>query len=197
MAVDEQALEQYRLIGAAIDAGDPDRIVAALGRLANLRLAIDDAERELIASARRSGVGWSQIASALGLRSRQAAEQRWLRLIDPSGRDPHQARSSPGSQRSVDETAGSAMVKLRAAAATALRRVAADPEWDACHPRAAMVRASLGAAVSATPGGLYALTENIIGDLDVIGVAGRPTAVVAALQRFREAFVAARPIHMS
>lgn len=194
MAVDEQALEEYRLIGAAIDAGDPDRTVAALGRLAGLRLAIDDAERQLIASARHSGVGWAQIATALGLRSRQAAEQRWLRLIDPSGRDPNQARPSPGSQRSVDELAGAVMVKLRAAAATALRRVAADPEWDACHPRAAMVRASLGAAVSAPPGGLYALAENIIGDLEVIGVADRPGAVVAGLQELREAFVAARPM---
>lgn len=39
--------------------------------------------------ARAAGMSWSQIAAALGLRSRQAAEQRYLRR---TGRDPDRAR---------------------------------------------------------------------------------------------------------
>ncbi|MEU8612621.1 hypothetical protein AB0C29_31975, partial [Actinoplanes sp. NPDC048791] len=57
---------------------------AELGHLAEIgaaRAALDERELELIDRARQAGATWSQIAAALGLTSRQAAEQRRQRLV--------------------------------------------------------------------------------------------------------------------
>jgi hypothetical protein len=54
--------------------------LSALGILAALRADHERTELELIDGARRGGASWLSVARALGLRSRQAAEQRWRRL---------------------------------------------------------------------------------------------------------------------
>src|SRR6516225_10224990 len=100
-------------MGFGLEDGEP---LASLGRLAVLRGALDRAERDLIAAARQHGASWSEIGEALGLRSRQAAEQRWLRLSDPTHRDPATARSARMRQRRVDAQAGPSIAHLRAAA---------------------------------------------------------------------------------
>jgi hypothetical protein len=63
--------------GAAID---------ALADVSQLRTALDDFEREAIDAARAGGASWAEVAAALGLASRQAAEQRRSRLGGSPGR---------------------------------------------------------------------------------------------------------------
>jgi TetR/AcrR family transcriptional regulator, ethionamide resistance regulator len=58
----------------------PDRVRAALGRLAGVRASLDEEELTLIRSARTEGVPWRAIAAALGLGSAQGAWQRAHRL---------------------------------------------------------------------------------------------------------------------
>ncbi|WP_086826439.1 hypothetical protein [Allokutzneria sp. NRRL B-24872] len=62
------------------DSPDEELLVAAMQLLALARDDVDEAERTLLAQARKIGMPWSKIAEALGLKSRQAAEQRALVL---------------------------------------------------------------------------------------------------------------------
>jgi hypothetical protein len=71
-------------------AADGPALLAALVALRDLREEIASWEAPLIAAARDAGVSWADLAPALGLSSRQAAERRYLRLR-PSG--PADARS--------------------------------------------------------------------------------------------------------
>lgn len=56
--------------------------LAALAEIPALRRDLDAQERERIAAARAAGAPWDRIASALGIRSRQGAEQRYARLTE-------------------------------------------------------------------------------------------------------------------
>ena len=62
----------------------PEQLLAALAALRELREELAGWEPALIAAARTSGVSWADLAPALGVSSRQAAERRFLRL-QPSG----------------------------------------------------------------------------------------------------------------
>jgi hypothetical protein len=68
------------------DGPAPDRaeLIAALAALRELRDELAAWEPALIAAARAAGVSWADLAPALGVNSRQAAERRFLRLR-PSG----------------------------------------------------------------------------------------------------------------
>ncbi|WP_199442709.1 HSP18 transcriptional regulator [Umezawaea beigongshangensis] len=57
-----------------------DAALAALAALREVREELAAWEPELIATARAHGVSWADIAPALGVASRQAAERRYLRL---------------------------------------------------------------------------------------------------------------------
>jgi hypothetical protein len=83
------ALELVARVVAAT--ADPDvpaparaELVAALAALRELRDELASWEPALIATARAAGVSWAELAPALGVSSRQAAERRYLRL-QPSG----------------------------------------------------------------------------------------------------------------
>jgi hypothetical protein len=171
----------------------PQHSVAALADLANLRAELDRLERILIASARDHGASWSQIAGALGLRSRQAAEQRWLRLNATDGRSPAPVRLERQRQRSVDGLAGPAMLTLRSAAQAALRRIEAEPGWDGLDRRAELVRTTLSAAVQAPPGALFSLVSQAMEDLDSFAVRASGSTAGAALDRLRDAWTATHP----
>ncbi|WP_323746906.1 HSP18 transcriptional regulator [Catenulispora pinisilvae] len=56
------------------------QVLAALTLLRELRAEIAGWEPELIEAARRRGTSWVELAPALGVASRQAAERRFLRL---------------------------------------------------------------------------------------------------------------------
>jgi hypothetical protein len=63
-----------------LGSGDPGELLEALVRLRALREQLTDWEPRLIDAARAAGISWTQLAPALGVASRQAAERRYLRL---------------------------------------------------------------------------------------------------------------------
>ncbi|MEV6210734.1 type III effector protein [Kitasatospora sp. NPDC051914] len=61
-------------------ARDPaDRALHALSALQHLRQALDQWEPHLVETARGAGATWADLSGPLGVRSRQAAERRYLR----------------------------------------------------------------------------------------------------------------------
>lgn len=65
-----------------------DEVVAALEVLRHLRDEIAAWEPELITAARAAGASWVDLAPALGVASRQAAERRYLRLRPSTSGEP-------------------------------------------------------------------------------------------------------------
>ncbi|MDR7326489.1 MULTISPECIES: hypothetical protein [Catenuloplanes] len=172
-------MRPYDEVRAVLAAPGPPaaEALAALGRLPALRAELDAAEAALIEAARDGGAGWSAIASALGLSSRQAGEQRLARL----------RRRIAACQHSVDTPLGDLVEAVSAAGAA----IAADPGWDDRHPAAALVRQCLGIAaglrVSDPPGGLYSLVSDVLNDLRGWDEATLPDAQRAAMARLRSA----------
>lgn len=133
-------------------------VEAELDQLAEIgaaRAALDERELDLIDRARQAGATWIQVAAALGLASRQAAEQRRQRLVTA-------ARSRRHDQ---DLRYAHSIVVLRAAVDDLHRSIAADRHWAGRFPRAALVRATVQTALDAPPGGLYALAAQADQDL--------------------------------
>ncbi|WP_245922943.1 hypothetical protein [Paractinoplanes atraurantiacus] len=151
-----------------------------LSKIPAARARLDAEELELINQARRAGATWSDIAGALGLSSRQAAEQRRLRLAAAAARP-----AGP-------EEFGDRVAALRAAAVEVYRRIGADRRWDRRFTRAALVRDTLATAAEAPAGALFSLAEASVDDLS--GAAGSmPGPTRAAITRLREALEAAKP----
>ncbi|MGW2624934.1 hypothetical protein [Micromonospora taraxaci] len=137
-------------------------MASELARLANVRITrarLDEEELDLIDRARHEGATWGQIAAALGLGSRQAAEQRRQRLVT--------ARRSRTQQH--DLHVSPQIVALRNAVADLGRWIAADRRWDARFGRAALVRRTVETALDATPGALYELARHLATDLGEAG----------------------------
>jgi hypothetical protein len=70
-----------------LGSSDPEDLLEALVRLRALRERLTDWEPRLIDAARAAGISWTQLAPALGVASRQAAERRYLRL-NPNATGP-------------------------------------------------------------------------------------------------------------
>ncbi|MEV4121866.1 hypothetical protein [Micromonospora sp. NPDC049645] len=137
-------------------------MTSELARLTDVRAArarLDEQELEIIDRARHEGATWAQIATALGLGSRQAAEQRRQRLLA--------ARWSRRQQ--LDLRLPPQIASLRAAVADLGRWIGADQRWDGRFPRAALVRSTVDAALDAAPGSLYALALHLTTDLAEAG----------------------------
>lgn len=147
------------------------------------RARLDETELDLIDRARRAGATWGDIGAALGLASRQAAEQRRLRLSTSVTR----AR-----QRKLDTADAPEIAALRAAAAELDRRIGADRRWDGRFRRAALVRATLEAARRAPAGSLFFLVMEVADDLRSAGV-DLPGPTRAAADRLLQALSAATP----
>jgi hypothetical protein len=158
-------------------------VLASLATIPAQRARLDEAELELIDRARRNGCTWAEIASALGLASRQAAEQRRLRLATTITR----ARQQNHDNGRVPEIAA-----LRAAAVDLDRRIGADRRWDQRFPRAELVRSTLAAALPASPGGLFALASDAASDL-AAAPATLPRPTRSAVDRLLAAVRAATP----
>lgn len=77
---------------------DSARFLVALALLRQMREQLAGWEPELIDAARASGASWAQLAPALGLASRQAAERRALRVRPGTDR-----AATTGDQRVVAE----------------------------------------------------------------------------------------------
>ena len=74
------------------------QVLSALMLLRELRTQMADWEPELIDAARQLGTSWADLAPALGVASRQAAERRYLRLRPSTGTE-----ASTGEQRVTAE----------------------------------------------------------------------------------------------
>jgi hypothetical protein len=148
------------------------------------RARLDAAELELIDRARRGGATWADIADALGLTSRQAAEQRRLRLASAASRP---------ARPELDHAHGESIAALRAAAAELHRRIGADRRWDRRFVRAPLVRETLAATPDAPAGSLFSLVVAVVDDLSPNSVAGLPGPTRAAVDRLRTALESAAP----
>ena len=147
--------------------------LAQLAEIGAARARLDERELELIDRARQSGATWVQIAGALGLVSRQAAEQRRQRLTAA-------ARSRRHDQ---DLRYAHSIVVLRSAVDDLHRGIAADRRWTGRFPRASLVRATVQTALDAPPGGLYALAAQADEDLAGAPLPGYIRVAAAALRR--------------
>ncbi|MGC5028464.1 hypothetical protein [Micromonospora sp. DT229] len=133
-----------------------------LDRLAGIPAArdrLDEAELDLIDQARQAGATWHQVAGALGLSSRQAAEQRRQRLA--AGR---RARRVAADRRWPGEVAG-----LRATLTGLHRWIEADRRWDGRFPGADLTRQTVLLALDAEPGALHDLARHVAADLTAAG----------------------------
>jgi hypothetical protein len=163
--------------------------LTALRAVPAARARLDAEELELIDQARRAGATWGEVADALGLGSRQAAEQRRLRLV-----------SIVGTSADVFDVYGERLADLRKAVLELHRRVGADRRWDRRFTRAVLVRETLAAVPGATGGALFALAQAVTADLDAEFGPGAPAEVRplpaptrAAVERLRQALTAAAP----
>ncbi|MEU7955149.1 hypothetical protein AB0B62_28560 [Micromonospora chalcea] len=152
--------------------------LADLSEIAATRVRLDDRELDLIDRARHDGATWADIARALGLGSRQAAEQRRQRLA--AARRARVTRLDP---------AGAPDLPVLRTAVDDLRRwIETDRAWDGRFPRAALTRRTCALALDAPAGPLYALAAHLADDLAGAGLrlpppvrdaAGRITATLS------------------
>nr|WP_204037798.1 hypothetical protein [Micromonospora qiuiae] len=129
--------------------------LARLAEVPSARECLDETELDLIDRARQAGATWSQVAEALGLSSRQAAEQRRQRLTAS-----RQAR-----RMAADRHLPSEVAALRGHLAGLQRWIDADRRWDGRFPGAALTRRTTALALSAEPGSLYDLARHVAADL--------------------------------
>ncbi|RKN45403.1 hypothetical protein [Micromonospora endolithica] len=144
--------------------------LAELAELAAARARLDDHELALIDRCRHGGATWAQVAAALGLGSRQAAEQRRQRLLAA-----RRAR-----RESLDLAYAERIAALRAAVVALSRWIDTDRRWDGRFRRAALVRATVATALDAEPGSLHTLASHVAADLADAGPDRLPAPVRAA-----------------
>jgi hypothetical protein len=152
-----------------------DTMEPVLDQIAAVRVArerLDERELGLIERARWAGVTWTAIAQALGVASRQAAQQRHQRL----------AAALRSRRRRDDLDHAPDLAVLRDALTDIERWIVLDRDWNGRFRRAALVRATLAAALDAPPGALFALATHVAADL--AGAGKRlPAPVRMALDR--------------
>jgi hypothetical protein len=154
--------------------------LADLTSLQALRSDLDRRELDLIDRARHAGATWAEIAAALGLASRQAAEQRRQRL-----------RSAVSSRRHDQDLAyAESIAAVRTAVLDLHRHIEADRGWDARFVRAVLIRRTLAIAADADPGGLFSLAAQALSD---VGGAELPRPLRTAVSALRRAVRAAAP----
>jgi hypothetical protein len=154
-------------------------VLKSLGEIADERSRLDVRELELIDTARRQGATWAQVAAALGLASRQAAEQRQQRL----------AAAAAVAARRLDLRYGASIADLRHAVADLHLIIQEDPRWADRFTRAALVRDTVAAATEAAPGSLFSLAAQAADDLSRADLRRTPRAARSAADRLRRALV--------
>jgi hypothetical protein len=154
-------------------------VLRSLGEVAAERARLDVRELELIDTARRQGATWAQVAAALGLASRQAAEQRRQRL----------AAAAAAAARRLDLSYGASIAGLRRAVTDLHRVIEDDPRWTGRFTRAALVRDTVAAATEAAPGSLFSLAAQAADDLSRADLRRTPRVARAAADRLRHALV--------
>ncbi|MEU8517686.1 hypothetical protein AB0C76_39845 [Kitasatospora sp. NPDC048722] len=156
----------------APDAQGPEQALAALVLLRELRTQLAGWEAGLVETAREAGATWADLAHPMGVASRQAAENRYLRL-------------RPTDSTSADAETGAERVKAVRDRRAAERAVTS---WARDH--AADLRV-LAARVTAAPG-LTARARPALSDLTAALGAPDPAGLIAPLAAMRP-HVAAHP----
>ncbi|MBK1784267.1 HSP18 transcriptional regulator [Prauserella cavernicola] len=129
------------------DGVESGEILAALGVLRELRADLARWEPQLIAAARERGTSWAELAPALGVASRQAAERRYLRLRRPDTEEStadgrvRAERDRRAGDRAVAEWARDNSASLRKLAAMV---AAAEGTGDPARPHIDRVERALG-----------------------------------------------------
>ncbi|MFE2297054.1 type III effector protein [Streptomyces sp. NPDC059445] len=103
----EAIAQAMRTARAAEDAStdDPEKAIAALLLLRQVREQLVLWEPALIETARQSGASWADLAHPLGVASRQAAERRYLRLRPGTdGTTKEQRVQATRDQRAADRS---------------------------------------------------------------------------------------------
>jgi hypothetical protein len=127
----------YELVRAAATApGDVTSVLAALMVLRELRDELSGWEPRLIEAARALGTSWADLAPALGVASRQAAERRYLRVRRTGESGTGDERVQAERDRRAGDKAVAAWARENAAV---LRMLAAQ-----VGPHAEQVRRALG-----------------------------------------------------
>ncbi|MQS14834.1 hypothetical protein F7Q99_21865 [Streptomyces kaniharaensis] len=136
-------------IAPAAQAG-PEQALAALVLLRELRTELAGWEAGLVETAREAGATWADLARPMGVASRQAAENRYLRLKPASGTT--QAGTGAERVKAVrDRRAADRTVTAWARDnAAELRVLAAQITMTALAPGARPAQAALTAALGAT-----------------------------------------------
>jgi len=157
--------------------------LADLTSLRAVRSDLDQRELDLIDRARHAGATWAEIAAALGLASRQAAEQRRQRLrsISAVRRDNH------------DAAYAESLVAVRKAVLDLHRHIEADRVWDARFVRAALARRTLAIAADAAPGALFSLAAQAVTDVRTSAPTELPRPLRTALSTLHRALRTAAP----
>jgi hypothetical protein len=148
-----------------------------LAEIGPARSRLDERELDLIDRARQTGSTWTQIAGALGLASRQAAEQRRQRLVAASRLRRHDQ----------DLRYAHSIVILRHTVTDLHRSIAADRRWTSRFTRAALVRTTIETALDAPPGGLFSLAAQAVEDLSAAGDRVLPGYVRLAFRKVQDA----------
>ena len=155
-------------------------IVADLGAIAARRRALDRAEVALLRSARATKLGWAEIADALGLGSRQAAEQRYRRMVN---------RLAPESGGDRQRGELSVIALPDPMHPTRLRLIEAAAEVLTERGYASTRLSDIAEQAGIKPGGVYyhyRSKDLLIEDVMRYGVALANQAVVAELQNVPE-----------
>lgn len=139
--------------------------LGALPLLSELRADLDRAEQQLMAIAREQGASWREVAAALGLGSRQAAEQRWLRLRASQRRDPAGVRTARHRQQELDTRTGPDVHAVRRHAAALRDRLARRHGIGPAAATIGLAERTLAAAAEAPAGALHDLAGLAVSDL--------------------------------
>jgi len=118
MAAAENPGLEYRYGPAEVDRED---LLAALALLDEAREQLDNFELRLIQQSRQRAISWTDIAVPLGMRTRQSAESRAMRLeraatTGQGNRDVAQMRARRAADRELEQWATAHEERLRAAA---------------------------------------------------------------------------------
>lgn len=130
-------IEQVADAGPEAELGD-DEIGLALELLAVARADVDVAEVKLLTRAREYGMSWAKIAEHLPVATRQAAEQRYLRLYaayiqrsdDEQPRDPRPVRDERRRQQQVQKILNANHELLRSVGTALSDTLFAGDTWD-------------------------------------------------------------------
>jgi hypothetical protein len=169
-------------------------LLAALTALRTLRDQLGVWEPELITAARAAGASWAQLAPALGVTSRQAAERRYLRLLPSvTGEATGEARVQATRDRRAGERAVSRWARSNAAE---LRQLAGQVSGlSGLAPEARQQADRVHAALAGNdPAGLLDPLARVRTHLaaEHPGLADRITAVAADAEAHRNATLSQR-----